>query len=188
MLNQETAFGSSQPPWMMNSGWAWVVDQEEINLTRSGSRSAAVEQAMSEAREGAKLSRRHIKLARDFIASNIGQLALGASGYLPTAASRKFESRQKAICDIMIALHLFREEQKLDVTLVDSLNAGTPTLTPVMAQISKWLGWSKWVDFYEVEDAAIDCSDYESCMLQMLRVSEATNSMSSKNHGFHSAY
>jgi anaphase-promoting complex subunit 1 len=164
MLSQETMFGGPQPPWMMNSGWAWLVDREGIELEAPKKDSSVFKKGSEDVGDRENSLRYHIKLAREFLTSSLGQAALGSSGYMPTAGSRSVESRAKAFADILAGLHLLREEQKLDVTLVDSLNAGVASITPILAQMCRWLGWTKWVAAYDVEDASISGIAFESSM------------------------
>ena len=62
----------------------------------------------------------------------------------------------------MAGLHLLREEQKLDIASADSLDAGVASLTPILAQMCRWLGWAKWVAAYDVEDASMSGVAFES--------------------------
>lgn len=162
MLSQETIFGGPQPLWMINSGWVWVVDKEGIDLGTPKKVINVVQRGFEEIGDREKSLQYHIKLAREFINSNSGQAALGSSGYMPTARSRSLESRAKAFADIIAGLHLLREEQKLNVTSVDSLETGVASLTPILAQMCRWLGWTKWVAEYDVEDASISEVAFES--------------------------
>jgi anaphase-promoting complex subunit 1 len=162
MLSQETIWGGPQPPWMMNSGWTWLVDKEGIELETSRKDVNFILKDPGEVGDREKPLRYHVKLAREFINSSLGQAALGSSGYMPTAGSRSLESRSKAFADIMAGLHLLREEQKLDVTSADSLDTGVASLTPILAQMCRWLGWAKWVAAYDVEDASISGVAFES--------------------------
>jgi anaphase-promoting complex subunit 1 len=161
MLAQETAAGGPQPPWMQSPGWAWLTDKERVDLRTSRKDSIA---SQPEGRgDGERSIQHHIRLARAFLSSPLGHAALGPTGYLPTAEKWSLNSRQKAVADIVAGLHLLREEQKLDITYVDSMNAGGPSLTPIIGQICRWLGWWKWVEAYAVEDAAMTDTEFETC-------------------------
>lgn len=161
MISQETAFGSTRPAWMMNAGWAWIMDQEESDPSPTNGRSAVDTLSARAANVGTKSLQHHIKLTYDFISSDVGRLAAGVDGYLPVTSGMRASDRQAAISDIILALHLLREEQKLDITVVDSPEAGRPNLTPVLAQLCRWIGWSSWADSYDLEDVAMDGIEYD---------------------------
>ncbi|KAL9106045.1 MAG: hypothetical protein Q9227_008888 [Pyrenula ochraceoflavens] len=82
-------------------------------------------------------------LARAFLQTEAGKQAIGAEGYLPTAISKPREARQTALAKVVIALHLLREEHKLD-TRSNGKFSGYRDLGPIIAQIGGWLGWHGW--------------------------------------------
>ena len=72
------------------------------------------------------------------------------------------ENRKAALVDIFICLHLLREEQRLDTTAAESLSTGVANLSPVLAQIARWLGWDSWIQHYEFEEASLVDTDYDT--------------------------
>jgi anaphase-promoting complex subunit 1 len=52
-------------------------------------------------------------------------------------------------------LHLLHEEWKLDTTTIDSFSTGAVSLTPILAQIARWLRWDNWAAAYDIEDASL---------------------------------
>jgi anaphase-promoting complex subunit 1 len=165
MMAQETAVGASRPQWMTSSAWAWVGDAEsEITQTSRRESNRSTRQATPQIFDDEeKFLPRHIRLAQDFASSELGQAALGPTGYLPTASNRDAENKNQVLTSIMVGLHLLREEQKLDVTSVDSIDTGNPSLLPILAQISSWLGWDTWVSLYQVEDVAMGTINIDPC-------------------------
>jgi anaphase-promoting complex subunit 1 len=155
MLGHELANGFSHPSWMTNKGWEWLSEQQITRPSSSGrpnsSSSWAAGSRVADDHPG--FLQRHIKLTREFLGSNLGQTAAGPSGYLPTAPNKRQDTCRNAISDIIVGLHLLREEQKLDIGCTDSINSGAGNLVLVLAQLCKWVGWHEWVSGYDVEDA-----------------------------------
>lgn len=165
MLAQEAAIGGPRPQWMMSSGWAWLGDAgiDDLQMNK-GEHSRAQRQATPQIFDDEeKFLPRHIRLARDFSISSLGQAAVGPAGYLPTTGNRGTESPQKILTSIIVGLHLLREDQKLDITTVDSLDTGSPSLTPILSQICSWLGWDKWTSMYQVEDISMGTINIDQC-------------------------
>ncbi|RAL59976.1 hypothetical protein DID88_000602 [Monilinia fructigena] len=50
----------------------------------------------------------------------------------------------------------------------DSLSTGVPTLTPVLAQIVRWLKWESWIDFYDTEEASLADATYDTGLLALV--------------------
>lgn len=165
MLNQESQFSTS-PPWMQDVAWSWTMNRENTQSTLQSSRSKPSRISRATATPNTsvfpiqKKSFRLLEclsLARDFSKTSVGLEASGPSGYLPTALSRDPEFRRTALATILVGLHLLREEYKLDVLAKKALH----DLTPVLAQISGWLGWESW-GFKEASYYALESVDMES--------------------------
>ena len=84
------------------------------------------------------------------MASPLGEAALGASGYLPTALGRNTDARRKVAVDIFMALHLLLEEQKLDITTPEYVSPGRADLRVLLCQIARWLKWHGFWSIYEL--------------------------------------
>lgn len=138
----ETSNSLGCPTWMMNRGWNWALDEDiDDAMSPHGDQSFSP-----------KFVSRHISLAKEFMASPLGEAALGAGGFLPTALSRTFEHRQRVAIDLFMGLHLLLEEQKLDITTPEYASPGRVDLRVVLCQISRWL---KWQDFWQVYELGI---------------------------------
>ena len=159
MQNDETSGGNVLPSWANNRGWQWLEKDGGVDL---GTRRASGGPSLfsRDTLETCNFIQRHVKLTRDFIATTIGQSIM--FGCLPTSGSRSPESRMSALRDAFIGLHLVREEQKLDTMKSDSSASGAINLTPVLSQIARWLDWKSWVDFYDVEEASLLDTNYDS--------------------------
>lgn len=149
MLSQETANGNPLPSWANNPAWSWLAEPED---DRSGSEIFEPILAPNTDDESQFLQR-HLKLARGFVSSSFGETTV--RGTLPTTGERDLKTRKAALVDIVVGLHLLREEQKLDIMTADAFSTGTATLTPVLAQIIRWLKWPNWIARYKVEEAQL---------------------------------
>jgi anaphase-promoting complex subunit 1 len=159
MQTQETSNGNPLPSWAGNSAWKWLADDENTVIKRRGSEPVS---PVFTSFDGDKPNfvQWHVKLARDFTSSTIGQSVV--SGILPISGNRDTNSRRRALVDTFVGLHLLHEEQKLNTMMVDAMSSGAASLTPVLAQMAHWLGWSTWINYYEVEEASLLDLEYDS--------------------------
>lgn len=160
MLSYESFLGNPHPAWMLTSGWEWL--SEEHNASAISPRQSVASPSKPFNDENAFIQR-HINLAREFMNTTVGEAAIGVDGYLPTATGQPLDMRKSAISQIISGLHLLHEDQKLDITLVDSLTIGNASLAPVLSQMCKWIGWNEWATCYDIEDAAMDSVVFDSC-------------------------
>lgn len=160
MLSQETSNGNPTPSWAENRGWKWLNDENGKNLGPANDLDPAAPIFKQEPSGKRTFLRKHITHTREFVSSTFGQSSI--PGTLPTVGGGNPENRKTALADIIIGLHLLHEEQKLDTTMVDSLNTGTLSLSPILGQITRWLGWSNWANIYDVEDASMFDLEYDT--------------------------
>ncbi|PHH79166.1 hypothetical protein CDD82_2561 [Ophiocordyceps australis] len=129
------------PPWMMNRGWQWALDEQADIDSR--------EESQTDTPMPTFLSRQ-IALAKGFLSSEAGEAALGVSGYMPIALSRSPEIRRKVAVDILMALHLLLEEEKLNIMTPEYLAPGRAELRVILCQITRWLKWPEFWSVYEL--------------------------------------
>ncbi|MCJ1391678.1 Anaphase-promoting complex subunit 1 [Xylographa bjoerkii] len=149
MMSQEADGCGLSPAWLQSSAWAWTQSNEDhttstsihqssnITVSRTSSSQRSF-QAVTAAKSTFLID--CLTLARDFLRSRAGLHAFGELGYLPTARSRTAELRHAALPTILVGLHLFREELKLNLLVATELDA----LTPILAQMGGWLNWESW--------------------------------------------
>ncbi|KAL4953349.1 negative regulator of mitosis [Aspergillus filifer] len=149
MLEQESGSAGVVAPWMNTSSWGWIVEQDaedESTVTghrRKPSKTDPPPSTRSTCRRNTYLIR-CVALAREFLQTPPGIAAFGADGHLRTALSSSEHSPYTAICTILVALHLLREEQKLSACDDEQSHKSLGLLAPVLAQIGGWLGWPSW--------------------------------------------
>ncbi|KAI9826962.1 MAG: Anaphase-promoting complex subunit 1 [Phylliscum demangeonii] len=157
MLRQESSRGSSLPIWMNTPAWDWVELQLERRAMALGSRPENAKSSLDRRRGHAvktpsdpsptmknSLMLDYVAMTRQFLASESGERSVGSRGFLPTAQSKDPEIRRTALATVVVGLHLYREELKLNITGSDSDRAGAGRLTPLLGQLTGWLGWDAW--------------------------------------------
>lgn len=133
-----TPNGAACPSWMHSPSWQWTADGQ---TTPTGIKASPVG-------DGFLFS--HIVLAKRYMVSSPGQVAIGPTGYFPTAFHLSLEDRRKAAWALALGLHLLLEEQKLDVMSPEHLAPGRVGLRVVLCQIGRWLGWNDFVALHEL--------------------------------------
>ena len=173
MWRNESSIFSTSPEWAEQEAWKWIkstgdFDSTSSKMTRSST--SATRAANVPVPKQSSYIFDSIGLARSFTTSALGQAAIGKQGYLPTAVSRDPELRRTAVAKILIALHLLREELKLDALLCRSLHL----LTPILAQIGTWLHWQNWscskASFYMLESVHMDSFLFDESVITGLKV------------------
>ncbi|RAL64778.1 hypothetical protein DID88_001809 [Monilinia fructigena] len=155
------------PLGINNGGWKWLLDEQEGLAVLP---SSDFEGLSSTNNNKGTFIKKHVNLARTFFYSKLGQEAV--TGYLPSATNKSLELRHAALVDIIASLHLLREERKLNTMTADSLSTGVPTLTPVLAQIVRWLKWESWIDFYDTEEASLADATYDTDLVLASQIAE----------------
>ena len=146
MLTQEGGSSSTSPAWTQENAWAWTLKEKVTTYASPSQRSKLMASSLPPTAVAIPISKKSpyilhcISLARDFVKSPIGQAANGKHGYFPTASAKDPVLRRTALASILVALHLLREDSKLDILTAEALHH----LTPVLAQIGTWLGWEAW--------------------------------------------
>ncbi|KAH8706461.1 putative 20S cyclosome subunit [Ilyonectria robusta] len=136
----ETSNSLGCPIWMMNRGWEWALDEDvDDSMSPQGNQSFST-----------KFISRHIRFAKNYIVSPLGEAAFGSSGYMPTALNKTSESRRKVAVDIFMGLHLLLEEEKLDIMTPEFTSPGRADLRVVLCQVARWLRWQGFSSIYEL--------------------------------------
>lgn len=145
MLDLESGPAGVVAPWMMESSWGWIVEQDAIeNLTTKAPKADDQNSgSLSTYRQNSYLVK-CIALSREFLQSPSGLRAAGHDGYLPISEAFSENTRCTALCSVVVALHLLREEQKLSICDSEESRRPLGLLAPVLAQLGGWLGWESW--------------------------------------------
>ncbi|KAK7522618.1 negative regulator of mitosis [Phyllosticta citriasiana] len=122
--------------------WAWV-EQALVDHSKS----ARSGQSQTSAIVGLKRKSDFIpfcaKTAREFLHQPLGQsLIFDATGR--TTRSKHSDSHATHLPSLLVALHLLREESKLNLLTKDFKSCETGNLAPVLAQLGRWLDWDFW--------------------------------------------
>lgn len=156
MLAQEAPTGAPSPSWAENRGWKWLGDINNSEKAMASDIPTPIFAANRD--EKGSFIQEHVRLAREFAGTDIGQTVLANCLPMPDNDPGK---RKDALVDIFIGLHILHEEQRLNTTTSDSSGLGTVSLVPVLAQIARWFQWDSWVAAYDVEDALLLEVDYD---------------------------
>ena len=147
MMKQESGNGNVLPSWSDNPAWRWIMEESP----------GAVDVSSRTAQDSSSLTptflERHVRLAREFAATSFGSEAIKTC--LPCCGDRPVDFRKSALSDMLVGIHIWSEEQKLNTTSADSFTNGSSALTVVMAQIFSWLNWHTWVESHELEEASL---------------------------------
>jgi anaphase-promoting complex subunit 1 len=176
MLDLESGSSGVVAPWMMDSSWGWIVEQDAIEDLATASRTPKVEQpntSRSTYRNNSYLLR-CIALSREFLQTPQGVRAAGKEGYLPISELFSENTRCTALCSVVVALHLLREEQKLSTCDSEESRRPLGLLAPVLAQLGGWLGWDswKWTEdaYFGTEMASMERWQFEDTQIAGLKV------------------
>lgn len=181
MLEQEAAAGGTCSSWMSGGGWGWTTDQggslqvgqASPPLKTRGVRSSAatLTRLPTTGRKNTYVLR-CASLARDFIQSPVGKHASGPQGYIPSLLGSGPSSKESSLPALLIGLHLYREETKLDTTVSEGGQTGAGILAPVLAQIGGWLAWPSWGwkdnSYYQLETSDMDQWLFEDLRMSMV--------------------
>lgn len=179
MLDQESGSAGVVAPWMNNSAWGWIVEQdaeEDSGNAHRAKKSSATDQLNATRSTFHKNSYllRCATMTREFLRSPQGGDASGPDGYLPTAESYNGDPRRTALCTVLVGLHILREEQKLSICDTEQSRRALGLLAPVLAQIGRYLGWKSWTwaedAYYGCEIASMDRWQFEDVEISMLDV------------------
>jgi anaphase-promoting complex subunit 1 len=145
MLDLESGPAGVVAPWMMESSWGWIVEQDAIEdfTTKAPKVENQPNASRSTYRQNTYLTR-CIALSREFLQSPQGTRAAGRDGYLPISELFSENTRCTTLCSVLVALHLLREEQKLSTCDSEESRRPLGLLAPVLAQLGGWLGWESW--------------------------------------------
>ncbi|CBX98125.1 similar to 20S cyclosome subunit (APC1/BimE) [Plenodomus lingam JN3] len=83
-----------------------------------------------------------MEIARQYVRSPIGKATNDCWRRL--SPSEKQDLRISSLSEIVVCLHLFREERKLDTMCHNFAGTQTGNLAPLLAQIGHWLRWDAW--------------------------------------------
>lgn len=129
-----------------SSAWKWV------QLSRPSSASMSPPSKRSSIQQSPPIAE-HIRgkqnilvscaeIARQFNQSPIGKAA--NDHWRRLSPSERQDLRISTLSEILVTLHLYREELKLDVLSQDLSAAKAGNLAPLLAQIGHWLRWDSW--------------------------------------------
>jgi anaphase-promoting complex subunit 1 len=184
MLDQEGGSTGTTSDWMVGNGWKWTLEEEEdvLSVNRM-SPSPKTRGRRSNSTTSVKIPTtgrkntyilRCISLAREFLSSEVGKEASRMQGCLPAVIGKDKKSRQTSLGALLIGLHLYREELKLDTNAAEGYHTEAGMLAPVLGQLGGWLGWPSWGwkerGYYQLETADMDQWLFEDSRISSIPV------------------
>ncbi|GAP90674.1 putative anaphase-promoting complex subunit 1 [Rosellinia necatrix] len=142
MCNNETPGSSTHPSWAEANSWQWMMEEND------SPQPLFMPSFDTPETDFLVLLTRN---ACEYMSSHRVDGGIGLHDYLPTATSVDEHARFNHAQDIFTSLHLLLEEQKLDITIPGMHSPDSVDLRSVLLQIAKWMGWSQWVQLYELE-------------------------------------
>jgi anaphase-promoting complex subunit 1 len=148
-FNAMSAGESVHSSLMNQPSWGWLLAQSNTpppsSLHPKSPKAARRQSDVPSSEEPAKdsLLLNCIGWAREFVQSPAGEAATGPEGYLPTSMNKDREARSSALAKLLVALHLYYEEQKL-TPVSERSELATNSLPALLAQLGTWLRWESW--------------------------------------------
>lgn len=159
MILAEDKFGMFSPPWLQDSSWRWA---SELSLLSGPSK-----HQKSPMLKPIDIMEESLQQSREFVVSPGGQAAFGNEGYFPLTSSSTEQSHTTLIW-LLAALHLIREEEKLNVLNAENVQA----LNPLLAQIGGWLGCTEWdwrePHYYSTESIELERYSFSKLIIEPL--------------------
>lgn len=166
MLNDEGEWGPAAE-YLRSPAWDWMVEEQEHNeavknlqpqapsYSPSPGKSKIFGDSLGGVRRKNSLITDCIAQARKFMATRMGKKL---NEHLPSG-NKDPELRKIGLALVLITLHLVREELKMDITMEMAVRR----MTPLLAQLARWLGWRDWIDTYSVEDVEVEDWAFDEC-------------------------
>ncbi|KAF2623369.1 hypothetical protein BU25DRAFT_400779 [Macroventuria anomochaeta] len=154
-----------------SSPWGWALHSDSAatlmappSKRTSGHRTVPVVQQL---RTKQNLISDCIHLARQFCQTPVGKAA--NDHWEDMSPSAKQDLRISSLSEILVSLHLYCEELKLDIFSQDVSDSQAGDLAPVLAQLGHWLRWEGWGwqrgGFYDLAGASSDKWTYDESAL-----------------------
>lgn len=156
-----------------SSSWGWALQSDPAMTTMAPpSRHTSGRQTVAVARQlttKQSLIPDCLEIARQFCQTSVGQAVNAHWTSSPKDPARKDSAkkdlRPSTLPEILVSLHLYCEERKLNVLSQDFSDVSTGNLVPVLAQLGHWLRWEGWGwqrgGYYDLAGASSDHWTYE---------------------------
>ncbi|KAL1800322.1 hypothetical protein ACET3X_000664 [Alternaria dauci] len=138
---------TTHPKSWESSPWAWALHSSPKSATMSplAKRDSMQHQLPTIAQQISvkdNMVPTCLELARQFVQSPVGKAT--NDHWRRHSPSEKQDLRISSLSEIVVSLHLFREERKLDTLCQGFVDKEPGNLAPVLAQIGHWLRWEGW--------------------------------------------
>lgn len=158
--------------------WGWALHSSPASSTMSppSRRSSTKQQSLTAAQQirvKDDILLNCVEIARQYVQSPIGKAT--NDHWRRLSPSEKQDLRISSLSEIVVCLHLFREERKLDAMCQDFTSLRVGNLAPLLAQFGHWLRWDAWNwrqgGFYDLDGGSSrDWSYEESSFTSKIRL------------------
>ena len=161
MLVEESSVSRTVPVWMQGEAWSWILTQAKVSVpveddvSRKPRPIRACIAPTLPSRKKSPFLIHCASLAHEFrsFPSGAGNTIEGSKD---TSRSTNHDAKRTALATLLVGLHLYREELKLNTLASTAVH----DLTPVLAQIGSWLEWPSWSfsasSYYMLESVDMD--------------------------------
>lgn len=129
-----------------SSPWSWALQTSSASSAMSppSKRSAAQvsPKIVEKLRAKEDIVVACVAIARQYVQSPIGKAT--NDHWRRLSPSERQDLRIASLSEITVAVHLFREERKLNALSQDFADSQEGNLAPVLAQLGHWLRWDNW--------------------------------------------
>jgi len=154
------------------ASWSWVRQSKPLSSlmsppkprssTRSSSDSEIIPQQLRGKSDFIPFC---ASFARKFTQSPIGKAA--SDHWRRISAPENQDMRCFYLPKLLVALHLLREERKLEILSQDYSTTDVGNFTPVLAQLGHWIQWDSWNwsrgNYYDLDGGGADQWIFEEC-------------------------
>ena len=142
MLVEERSLSGLSPIWMEGTAWQWALNRKATSTQAKDAPSKTFRSPRS-APAGLPMQKKCSHLIQCLVLARTFRNFLRDSpitGNEMLSEATNVEKIRMVLATVLVGLHLLREEMKLDSLVSDALHG----ITPILAQLGAWLGWSSW--------------------------------------------
>lgn len=159
MASHQGDWGSG-PEYNRSAAWRWMADEDDEKVAKP------TEAAQTRSRHSVAGTTASERLQNRFITDCVLHARQFMKSPMAEIVQNQFlcntensDVRRTGLAVSLVALHLLREEWKLDI----ALEGPSRRLCPVLRQVATWLGWTGWAEEYMLEDMEMVGWDYDNC-------------------------
>ncbi|KAF2011770.1 hypothetical protein BU24DRAFT_398561 [Aaosphaeria arxii CBS 175.79] len=163
MNRRQNARSAAKP--LSSTPWCWT--QSGLSPSVSSSRTSRRSLTVNPSPSNGNVLSYYIAEARRFLQTPVGKASNDQWRHL--SPSERQDLRISCASEVVVTLHLLREEVKLNILSSDESSSHTADLAPILAQLGHWLRWESWGykqgAFYDLDGGSSELWAYEESSL-----------------------